>query len=158
MCVFLSLKRRDNPIRYGIGTLCRLFVQLYSFQLYVYTKSHLYMFVCYLGYLSSCTILICICTTDLTCTALRFLNARVHTIYHLYLYVWQFFLFRLSVQLYGFELHVYNRSHLYKDLEEKFGLEPGILPRQESTVKQVWRGCRTLKQNFNCEGNGAVRR
>ena len=38
---------------------------------------------------------------------------------------------RLSVQLNGFELHTYNRSNLYKDLEEKFGLEPGILPQDE---------------------------
>ena len=38
---------------------------------------------------------------------------------------------RLSVQLNGFELHVYNRSGLYKDLEEKFGLEPGIIPSEE---------------------------
>jgi len=43
---------------------------------------------------------------------------------HIYL------LYRLSEQLYGFELHVYNKSHMYKDLEIKFGLEPGILPRQ----------------------------
>ena len=38
---------------------------------------------------------------------------------------------RLSVQLNGFELHTYNRSSLYKDLEEKFGLEPGIIPQEE---------------------------
>ena len=38
---------------------------------------------------------------------------------------------RLSVQLNGFELHIYNRSGLYKDLEEKFGLEPGIIPQDE---------------------------
>lgn len=38
---------------------------------------------------------------------------------------------RLSVQFYGFELHTYNRSNLYRDLEEKFGLEPGILPQND---------------------------
>ena len=70
------------------------------------------------------------------------------------------FCLRLSVQLYGFELHVYNRSHLYKDLEEKFGLEPGILPRQESTVVQV---CDNVTRgsnikNLNCDENGTMRR
>ena len=38
---------------------------------------------------------------------------------------------RLSVQLNGFELHTYNRSGLYRDLEEKFGLEPGIMPENK---------------------------
>ena len=38
---------------------------------------------------------------------------------------------RLSVQLYGFELHTYNRSGLYTHLEEKFGLEPGIVPQED---------------------------
>ena len=45
---------------------------------------------------------------------------------------------RLSVQLNGFELHVYNRSHLYQNLEKTFGLEPGILPEadeKESTTQ-----------------------
>ena len=45
-------------------------------------------------------------------------------------------LFRLSVQLYGFELHTYNRSYLYKDLEEKFGLEPGIISGGEEKKHQ----------------------
>ena len=53
---------------------------------------------------------------------------------------------RLSVQFNGFELHTYNRSNLYKDLEEKFGLEPGILPQdddhgakdeEEGSIKEV---------------------
>ena len=35
---------------------------------------------------------------------------------------------RLSVQLNGLEVHTYNRSGLYSQLEEKFGLEPGIIP------------------------------
>ena len=38
---------------------------------------------------------------------------------------------RLSVQLNGFELHTYNRSHVYRDLEKKFGLEPGLLPGED---------------------------
>merc|ERR1712020_565618 len=38
---------------------------------------------------------------------------------------------RLSVQLNGFELHTYNRSYVYRDLEKKFGLEPGLLPDEE---------------------------
>ena len=38
---------------------------------------------------------------------------------------------RLSVQLNGFELHTYNRSHVYRDLEKKFGLEPGLLPGKD---------------------------
>ncbi|XP_017781272.1 PREDICTED: uncharacterized protein KIAA1109 isoform X3 [Nicrophorus vespilloides] len=35
---------------------------------------------------------------------------------------------RLSVVLHGFELHVYNRSHLYSQIERIFGLDPGIFP------------------------------
>lgn len=34
---------------------------------------------------------------------------------------------RLSLLLNGFELHVYNRSHLYSRLEHLFGLEPFIV-------------------------------
>lgn len=34
---------------------------------------------------------------------------------------------RLSLLLNGFELHVYNRSHLYSRLEQLFGLEPFIV-------------------------------
>ena len=40
---------------------------------------------------------------------------------------------RLSVQFNGFELHTYNRSGLYRTLEEKFGLEPGIIPQEEDS-------------------------
>ena len=32
------------------------------------------------------------------------------------------------MQLNGLEVHTYNRSGLYSQLEEKFGLEPGIIP------------------------------
>ncbi|KAH8323336.1 hypothetical protein KR067_005364 [Drosophila pandora] len=34
---------------------------------------------------------------------------------------------RLSVQLNGYELHIYNRSDLYDTLEKTFGLEPSLL-------------------------------
>lgn len=34
---------------------------------------------------------------------------------------------RLSVQLNGFELHIYNRSDLYDQLEKTFGLKPSLL-------------------------------
>lgn len=34
---------------------------------------------------------------------------------------------RLSVMLNGFELHVYNRSDLYAQLERTFGMKPSIL-------------------------------
>ncbi|XP_051858980.1 transmembrane protein KIAA1109 homolog isoform X2 [Drosophila albomicans] len=34
---------------------------------------------------------------------------------------------RLSVQLNGYELHIYNRSDLYDKLEKTFGLEPSLL-------------------------------
>ncbi|XP_059220164.1 bridge-like lipid transfer protein family member 1 isoform X5 [Stomoxys calcitrans] len=34
---------------------------------------------------------------------------------------------RLSVQLNGFELHIYNRSQLYDELERTFGLKPSVL-------------------------------
>ncbi|XP_037958120.1 transmembrane protein KIAA1109 homolog isoform X2 [Teleopsis dalmanni] len=34
---------------------------------------------------------------------------------------------RLSVQLNGFELHIYNRSDLYDQLERTFGLKPSLL-------------------------------
>lgn len=40
---------------------------------------------------------------------------------------------RLSVMLFGFELHVYNRSHLYSNLEKTFGLPPGIFPNNKET-------------------------
>jgi hypothetical protein len=43
---------------------------------------------------------------------------------------------RLSVQLNGFELHTYNRSAVYRDLERKFGLEPGLLPGDEDEGEQ----------------------
>ncbi|KAK9502019.1 hypothetical protein O3M35_012630 [Rhynocoris fuscipes] len=39
---------------------------------------------------------------------------------------------RLSVMLNGFELHVYNRSDVYSQLERVFGLEPGIIPPSDS--------------------------
>lgn len=32
----------------------------------------------------------------------------------------------------GFELHVYNRSDVYSQLERVFGLEPGIIPSNDS--------------------------
>lgn len=34
---------------------------------------------------------------------------------------------RLSIMLNGLELHIYNRSQLYSDLERKFGLKPSVL-------------------------------
>lgn len=34
---------------------------------------------------------------------------------------------RLSVQLNGFELHIYNRSDLYDQLERTFGMQPSVL-------------------------------
>ncbi|BES96456.1 Fragile site-associated protein C-terminus [Nesidiocoris tenuis] len=39
---------------------------------------------------------------------------------------------RLSVMLNGFELHVYNRSDVYSQLERVFGLDPLIIPNSES--------------------------
>lgn len=40
---------------------------------------------------------------------------------------------RVSMQLNGLELHVYNRSNLYARLESLFGLEPEVLGPQEGT-------------------------
>lgn len=42
---------------------------------------------------------------------------------------------RLSVMLNGFELHVYNRSHMYARLEKVFGLESLLFPPGESPFK-----------------------
>ena len=40
---------------------------------------------------------------------------------------------RLSVMLNGFELHVYNRCELYGYLENVFGLEPQMFPRDDES-------------------------
>ena len=45
---------------------------------------------------------------------------------------------RLSVQLNGFELHTYNRSYVYRDLEKKFGLEPGLLPGEHKVEEKEY--------------------
>ena len=39
---------------------------------------------------------------------------------------------RLSLLLNGLELHIYNRSHLYNELEHLFGLESLIIPDEGS--------------------------
>lgn len=39
---------------------------------------------------------------------------------------------RLSLLLNGLELHIYNRSHLYRELERLFGLESLIIPDEGS--------------------------
>lgn len=39
---------------------------------------------------------------------------------------------RLSVLLNGLEIHIYNRSHLYNELERLFGLESLIIPDDDS--------------------------
>ena len=38
---------------------------------------------------------------------------------------------RLWIELNGPEMHIYNRSKLYSKLEEKFGLEPQIIPKDD---------------------------
>ncbi|XP_066144647.1 bridge-like lipid transfer protein family member 1 isoform X4 [Euwallacea fornicatus] len=43
---------------------------------------------------------------------------------------------RLSVMLNGFELHVYNRSHLYSNLEKTFGLPCGIFPNKDNQCEE----------------------
>ena len=53
-------------------------------------------------------------------------------------------MFRLSVQLYGFELHIYNRSHLYSGLEKAFGLEPGIFPEEDDPGDNAQVTARTI--------------
>ena len=39
---------------------------------------------------------------------------------------------RASIQLNGFEYHVYNRSAVYRDLEKKFCLEPKLFGSEKS--------------------------
>ena len=39
---------------------------------------------------------------------------------------------RLSLLLNGLDLHIFNRSHLYNELEKLFGLESLIIPPDES--------------------------
>lgn len=41
---------------------------------------------------------------------------------------------RLSVMLNGFELHVYNRCHLYNELSKKFGLDSSIFPEKNEEI------------------------
>lgn len=43
---------------------------------------------------------------------------------------------RLSVMLNGFELHMYNRTSLYANLEKLFGIEPQAFPKDESDSKE----------------------
>lgn len=47
---------------------------------------------------------------------------------------------RLSVMLNGFELHVYNRSHMYAILERVFGLESHLFPG-ENPFKSKFKFC-----------------
>lgn len=39
---------------------------------------------------------------------------------------------RLSLLLNGLELHIYNRSHMYSELEHLFGLESLLIPKEDS--------------------------
>jgi len=39
---------------------------------------------------------------------------------------------RLSLLLNGLELHIYNRSQMYSELEHLFGLESLIIPKDDS--------------------------
>jgi voltage-gated potassium channel Kch len=43
---------------------------------------------------------------------------------------------RLSVMLNGFELHVYNRSQLYSNLERIFGIGPNIIPYYDNRTTE----------------------
>ncbi|XP_044260636.1 transmembrane protein KIAA1109 homolog isoform X4 [Tribolium madens] len=43
---------------------------------------------------------------------------------------------RLSVMLNGFELHVYNRSQLYSNLERIFGIGPNIIPNYDNKTTE----------------------
>ncbi|XP_055837347.1 bridge-like lipid transfer protein family member 1 isoform X6 [Episyrphus balteatus] len=43
---------------------------------------------------------------------------------------------RLSVQLNGFELHIYNRSELYDHLEKTFGLKPSMFIPVRNTIEK----------------------
>ncbi|RZC40208.1 hypothetical protein BDFB_007646, partial [Asbolus verrucosus] len=43
---------------------------------------------------------------------------------------------RLSVMLNGFELHVYNRSQLYSNLERIFGIGPNIIPTYDNRATE----------------------
>jgi hypothetical protein len=56
---------------------------------------------------------------------------------------------RLSVMLNGFELHIYNRSQLYSQLEKTFGLKPSILvPTENMTAEEL---ARFREQELNNE-------
>ena len=39
----------------------------------------------------------------------------------------------MSIQLNGFELHIYNRTSTYKELEKKFGIFTGLFTHDEET-------------------------
>ncbi|KAL7044402.1 hypothetical protein ACKWTF_001906 [Chironomus riparius] len=45
---------------------------------------------------------------------------------------------RLSIMLNGFELHIYNRSDLYTEVEKAFGLKPSILiPNENLSAEEI---------------------
>lgn len=45
---------------------------------------------------------------------------------------------RLSIMLNGFELHIYNRSELYSEVEKAFGLKPSILiPTENLSAEEI---------------------
>lgn len=45
---------------------------------------------------------------------------------------------RLSIMLNGFELHIYNRSELYSEVEKAFGLKPCVLiPTENLTAEEI---------------------
>lgn len=45
---------------------------------------------------------------------------------------------RLSIMLNGFELHIYNRSELYSEVEKVFGLKPSILiPTENLSAEEI---------------------
>ncbi|PSN42917.1 hypothetical protein C0J52_12026 [Blattella germanica] len=56
---------------------------------------------------------------------------------------------RLSVMLNGFELHVYNRCELYGFLENVFGLEPQMFPRDDDSSGSGSSGTESKKGNHN---------
>lgn len=43
---------------------------------------------------------------------------------------------RVSIMLNGFELHTYNRTGLYSNLEKLFGVEPNLFPKDETDNKE----------------------
>ena len=55
---------------------------------------------------------------------------------------------RLSVMLNGFELHMYNRTSVYANLEKVFGLEPHVNSKDDQDSNKEGMSFSTFSSNF----------